>query len=231
MTPGAHVGNLIRVIQGASRGTPPRKIVSNTATSLTWDLPMVINPGDVWLIEEPTGEESADSTTISNARALAVATMSVPTSNYVNTAMLVAGFTVDTNGNESPDGDGPLREDWIFGADGLSKVAGLVFQMQGIMGVQSNAAQPLYLNRPVTAGDVKGYLQTAPTGSGLSFTIYIGGTAWLSLTIPAGQTSVVATTAQLSALSQVPANTAVSISVTAVGSTFPGSGLSVFIYS
>lgn len=231
MTPGAHVGNLIRVIQGASRGTPPRKIVSNTATSLTWDLPMVINPGDVWLIEDPTWEDSADSTSISNASALAVATMSVPTSNYVNTAMLVAGFTVDTNGNESPDGDGPLREDWIFGADGLSKVAGLVFQMQGIMGVQSNAAQPLYLNRPVTAGDVKGYLQTAPTGSGLSFTIYIGGSAWLSLTIPAGQTSVVATTAQISALSQVPANTAVSISVTAVGSTFPGSGLSVFIYS
>ncbi len=56
MTPGAEVGNLIRVIQGASRGTPPRKIVANTATSVTWDLPMVINPGDVWIIEEPTAD-------------------------------------------------------------------------------------------------------------------------------------------------------------------------------
>jgi hypothetical protein len=54
MTPGAEVGNLVRVIRGFSRGTPPRKIVANTATTITWDLPMVINPGDVWIIEEPT---------------------------------------------------------------------------------------------------------------------------------------------------------------------------------
>jgi len=23
------------------------------------------------------------------------------------------------NGNESPDGDAPIREDWVFGAEGL----------------------------------------------------------------------------------------------------------------
>lgn len=231
MTPGAHVGNLIRVIQGAARGTPPRKIIANTATSLTWDLPMVINPGDVWIIEEPMWENSADSTSISNASALATATMSLPTNNYVTTGMLVAGFTIDVNGNESPDGDAPIREDWVFGADGLSKVAGLVFQMQGTLGIESNAAQPLYLNRPVTAGDVKAYVQAAPTGSGITFTIYVGGTAWLTLTIPAGQTTVVATPSQISALTQIPANTAVSIGISAVGATFPGASLSIFVYA
>jgi hypothetical protein len=51
------------------------------------------------------------------------------------------------------------------------------------------------------------------------------------LTIPAGQTVVVATPSQIGALSQIPANTAVSIGITAVGTTFPGSDLSVFIYS
>jgi len=199
--------------------------------SLTWDLPMVINPGDVWIIEEPMWENSADSTSISNASALATATMSLPTNNYVTTGMLAAGFTVDTNGNESPDGDAPIREDWVFGADGLSKVAGLVFQMQGTLGIESNAAQPLYLNRPVTVGDVKAYVQAAPTGSGLTFTIYVGGTTWLTLTIPAGQTAVVATPSQISTLTQIPANTSVSIGIAAVGTTFPGANLSVFIYS
>ena len=106
-----------------------------------------------------------------------------------------------------------------------------MFQMQGTLGIESNAAQPLYLNQPVTVGDAKAYVQTAPTGSGITFTIYVGGTAWLTLTIPAGQTAVVATPSQISALSQSPANTAVSVGITAVGTTFPGANLSVFIYS
>jgi len=231
MTPGAEVGNLIRVIQGASRGTPPRKIVSNTATAVTWDLPMVINPGDVWIIEEPTWPYSCDTTSLDNGNPLAVTTINMPTNNFVDETLVIAGFTVDVNGNESPDGDAPIREDWVFGAEGLSKVAGLVFQMQGTLGVESNAAQPLYLNRPVTVGDVKGYVQAAPTGAGITFTIYVGGTAWLTLTISAGQTVVVAAPSQISALSQIPANTAVSIGITAVGTTFPGANLSVFIYS
>jgi hypothetical protein len=231
MTPGAEVGNLVRVIRGVSRGLPPRKITANTATTITWDLPMVINPGDVWIIEEPTWPYSCDTTSLDNGNPLAVTTINMPTGNFVDEALVIAGFTVDVNGNESPDGDAPIREDWVFGAEGLSKVAGLVFQMQGTLGVESNAAQPLYLNRPVTVGDVKAYVQAAPTGAAITFTIYVGGTAWLTLTIPAGQTAVVATPSQIGALTEIPANTAVSIGITAVGTTFPGSNLSVFIYS
>jgi hypothetical protein len=231
MTPGAEVGNLVRVIQGVSRGTPPRKIIENTATTITWDIPMVINPGDVWIVEEATWPYSYDTTSFSNADPLASATINMPTNNFVDTNLLISGFTIDVNGNESPDGGAPIREDWVFGAEGLSKVAGLVFQMQGTLGIESNAAQPLYLNRPVTVGDVKAYVQAAPTGSGITFTICVGGTAWLTLTIPAAQTAVVATPSQIGALTEIPANTAVSIGITAVGTTFPGANLSVFIYS
>jgi hypothetical protein len=59
----------------------------------------------------------------------------------------------------------------------------------------------------------------------------LGGAAWLTLTIPAGQTVVVATPSQIGALTQIPANTAVSVGITAVGTTFPGANLSLFIYS
>ena len=231
MTPGAEVGNLIRVIKGASRGLPPRKIISNTATSVTWDLPMLINPGDVWIIEEPGWPYSCDVTALDNGSPLTEATISVPTANFLDVALLIAGFTVDVNGNESPDGDQPIREDWIFGADGLSAMAGLTFQMSGVLGIEADAAQPLYVNGGVTAGDVKAYVGTAPTGAGITFTIYVGGTAWLSLTIAAGTTSVAATPTQIAALTEIPADTAVSIGITGVGSTFPGSDLSVFIYT
>jgi hypothetical protein len=59
----------------------------------------------------------------------------------------------------------------------------------------------------------------------------VGTTAWLALTIPAGQTVVVATPSQINALSQIPANTAVSVGITAVGTTFAGENLSVFVYA
>jgi hypothetical protein len=192
---------------------------------------MLINPGDVWIIEEPTWPYSCDTTSIDNGNPLAVTTINMPTGNFVDETLVIGGFTVDVNGVESPDGDAPIREDWIFGDEGLSHVAGLVFQMQGTLGIESNAAQPLYLNRPVTVGDVKGYVQAAPTGSGITFTIYVGGAVWLTLIIPAGQTAVVATPAQIAALTAIPPNVPVSIGITAVGTTFPGANLSVFIYS
>jgi hypothetical protein len=75
------------------------------------------------------------------------------------------------------------------------------------------------------------YKRAATLSRGLSFTIYAGGTAWLSLTIPASQTSVIATPSQITALPQIPANTAVSVGITAVGSTFPGADLSVSVYA
>ncbi len=230
-TPGAEVGNLIRALTGVSRGLPPRKITANTATSITWDLPMTLNPGDVWIIEEPTWPYSADTTSFSNANPLTTTTMVLPTANFLNQALIISAFTVDINGNESPDGDQPIREDWVFGQVGLSKVAGLVFQMAGTLGIEANAAQPLYLNQPVTAGNVKAYVTDAPTGSGLTFTIIVGGTAWLTLTIPPGSTSAVAAPSQISALMQIPANAAITVAITAVGTTFPGANLSVFIYS
>jgi len=123
---------------------------------------MVINPGDVWIIEEPTWPYSCDTTSLDNGNPLAVTTINMPTNNFVDETLVIAGFTVDVNGNESPDGDAPIREDWVFGAEGLSKVAGLVFQMRGTLGVESNAAQPLYLNRPVAVGDVKGMFKRPP---------------------------------------------------------------------
>jgi len=131
----------------------------------------------VWIVEGPTWAFQTRSTNTDNANPLTPVSLSVPTANFIKQPMLIAGFTVDVKGNESPDGDAPIREDWVFGAEGLSKVASLVFQMQGTLGVESNAAQPLYMNRPVTVGDVKVYVQARPTGSGITFTIHIGTTA------------------------------------------------------
>jgi hypothetical protein len=55
---------------------------------------------------------------IDNANPPTPVSLSVPTANFIDQPMLIAGFTVDVNGNESPDGDQPFREDWIYGEVG-----------------------------------------------------------------------------------------------------------------
>jgi hypothetical protein len=112
------VGCLIRVIAGMGRGTPPRKIVSNTHTSITWDLPMQMDATSVWITEGAIWAFSADSTSIDNASPLTAASLAVPAKNYTHQSMVITGFTVDVNGNESADGDAPIREDWIYGEEG-----------------------------------------------------------------------------------------------------------------
>jgi hypothetical protein len=93
----------------------------------------------------------------------------------------------------------------------------------GTLGIQADAAPAFYLDSDFTAGSVKAYVKSAPVGADLLFTIYAGATAWLSLTIPAGSTSVAATQTQIDAVATIPANTNVRLAITAVG-TISGRG-------
>ncbi len=70
-------------------------------------------------------------------------------------------------------------------------------------------------------------------GAALTFSLYMGvaSNPWITLTIAAGQKSVVATSDQINALPPIPANTNVRLAITSVGTTYPGTGLTVFVYS
>jgi hypothetical protein len=89
----------------------------------------------------------------------------------------------------------------------------------------------VYLNNDFVAESVKAYVKSAPVGADLSFAIYVGANLWLSLNIAAGAISVVAPQSQMSNVATIPANTNVRWAITAVGTTFPGADLSVFVYS
>ena len=115
MTAGAEVGNLIRIIAGTGRGQPPSTITANTNDSLTFQPPLLMDTTSVWIVEAPNWAFQADSTSSGNSTPVTPTQISVPTANFNLQAMLIAGFTVDVNGTESPDGDQPIREDWIYG--------------------------------------------------------------------------------------------------------------------
>jgi len=224
------VGALIRAIAGTGRGTRPRKIMANTATSLTWDLPMQLDETSVWIIEGATWQFSADTTLIDNASPLTAASLTVPAANYTHQAMVIAGFTVDVNGNESPDGDAPIREDWIYGAPGSNASPGVTLQVDGTLAIGSNLAPIVALNASYTPQSVVAYVKTGPTGAGLTCNINVGGTLWMTLTIPAGAESVASTAAQLTAAGAIAGGVNITFDITAVGTTVPGADLSIFIY-
>ena len=228
----SETGDILRVIAGTGRGQT-RKItgVTSGGTGFTWDLPLYLDQSSIFITEEPTWEYISDSTAIDNGDYQHQAVLNVAATNFINRSIIVAGFTVDENGNESPDGDGPIREDWIYGAEGNGPVAGFTLQVDGTLGISTDAAPAFYLNTPFVPGAVNVYLKQAPTGAALTINIKAGGTTWMTLTVAAGLTSVAATSTQITAAGTIAANTNVSVDITSVGTTFPGSDLSVFVYS
>jgi hypothetical protein len=208
-----------------------RKITGNTQTQLSWDLPLLLDTTSVWIVEAPGWDYSADSTAINNADPSHAVTLNVPTDNFVDTPLLIAGFTVDSNGNECPDGDVPIREDWIYGAEGQG--SGFMLPVAGVLGIQSDAAPAFYLNGDMTPGAIKAYVKSAPVGADLTFSLYVGtsSTPYITLTIANGSKSVVATSDVIDALAPIPANTNVRLAITSVGTTYPGTDLTVFVYA
>ena len=144
--------------------------------------------------------------------------------------LIIAGFTVDVNGNESPDGDAPIREDWIYGAPGSNASPGVTLQVDGTLAIGSNLAPIVAINASCSPQSVVSYVKTAPTGAGLTCNVNVGGTLWMTLTIPAGAESVVSTSAQLAAAGTIAGGAGITLDITAVGTTVPGADLSVFIY-
>lgn len=122
----AEIGKVLRVIAGTSRGQTRKitGIVTATGgtypTGFSWGLPLLLDNSSVWIIEEPTWIYEGDSTALHNSDYLHETVLVIAADNFVDQQIIVAGFTVDTNGNESPDGDGPIREDWIYGTTAIS---------------------------------------------------------------------------------------------------------------
>lgn len=230
LTPGVEVGNLIRVIANTGRGQPPSTITANTTTGLTFQPALTMDNTSVWIVEGSTWIFQADSTTIDNACPLTPVALTVPTANLIKQAMVIGGVTVDVNGNESPDGDAPVREDWIYGAVGTNASPGATLQVSGTLAIGSNQSPPLQLNATRTPTEVVALVGTAPTGAGLTLNVNVGGVLWMSLTIAAGDLSVQATTAQLTAAGAIAGGASITLDITAVGTTVPGADLSIFIY-
>lgn len=100
----------------------------------------------------------------------------------------------------------------------------VVFSIPGTLGMMSNAAPLLQFANAVTPSGLVALLKQAAIGASVMVQIMMGTISLATLTIPAGQTQV-----SIPGAGTIPANTLVTLNLISVGTTFPGSGLSVIL--
>ena len=144
--------------------------------------------------------------------------------------MLIGGFTVDVNGNESPDGDAPVREDWIYGAVGTNASPGATLQVGGTLAIGSNQAPPLQLNATRTPNEVVALVEHRTDRRGLDDQHQRGRRALDEPHDCGGHLSVQATSAQLTASGALAGERQHHARYHRCRHHRPGADLSVFIY-
>ncbi|HTB10936.1 MAG TPA: hypothetical protein VK752_05170 [Bryobacteraceae bacterium] len=105
-----------------------------------------------------------------------------------------------------------------------SSAGQVVFSVPGTLGMQSNAAPLVTFANAVTPSGLVALLKVAAIGAAVSAQLMVAGVSYATLTIPAGQTQV-----SIPGAGAIAANALVTLNLISVGTTFPGSGLSVIL--
>jgi hypothetical protein len=231
MTVNAYIGGQILFIKGTGAGSPPSTIASNTASAFTivgtWPVEPDLTSVFIVIVANPVAAAppSAVSNDGSQAGTALISISAVPQTQLQ--MLLLSAATVDAEGNALPLQYQPFRECAVP----ANASPGITLQIDGTLAIGSNQAPIVALSTTRTPSAAAVYMKTAPTGSsGATFNINVGGTLWMTLTVPAGSTTAAATSAQLTASGALAAGENITLDVTAVGTTVPGADVSIFIY-
>ena len=117
--------------------------------------------------------------------------------------------------------------------NGLRTLSGgqLSFQITGYLAIQNNAAPSIAIDTDCSIRDIYGILGTAPVGSGVTLQLNRNGAAWATVSFAAGSTtsSPVVDGFGLTPLRGGAPGDILSLNVTGVGTTNPGSDLTLII--
>lgn len=232
LVPDQETGNVALAISGTGRGMWAA-VASNTATRfyIQGNWPTTPDSTTRLVIGAPTFSVQQDMASVNTTNPLLVSSFSVDVTNYKGESLIIQAITVDGAGDEALVWNSPLREVYLFGASGLAGITGAIYiNVPGTLAIGFNLAPLTQVFKAITPLDVRMVLKNGPTGAAFTGALMLGSTPWLTLSIPSGQTEIDSTAPQLSAAGMISANTNVILNVTSVGTTFPGSDLTVIIY-
>lgn len=112
----AEAGKFGRIVAGLGAGQRLR-IVSNTATAITFDGKFMVSPDStsIMIVEEPEFVNEIESAPINNSTRNAPFSMNIEVRNYLLQVLLVEIAFVDGGGMESIKFDNPVREIYLYG--------------------------------------------------------------------------------------------------------------------
>jgi hypothetical protein len=103
----------------------------------------------------------------------------------------------------------------------------VALSVPGTLGVQTNAAALIALETAATPVGLLAMLKQPPQGNPVVVNVLVAGSTYTSVTLPAGSSAVVVITGSLGGA--ITANAVITLNITQVGTTFPGSDLSVLL--
>ena len=232
LVPNDEQGLVAFIVRGTGVGTSV-KIASNTQTRyyIVGDWPVTPDATTRIVVLDSVINFQPPSSQTNNSVPQLVESYLADVLNYEKQTIFVQVSTLSVSGNVSPSSLDPFREIYLFGKTGsISGSPGITMQVDGTLAIGSDQAPIVALNASSTAVAVVACVKTAPIGAGLMVNINVGGFLWLSLAIVAGDTAARATPAQIAAAGAIAANSNVTLDIVAVGTTVPGSDLSIMIY-
>lgn len=111
-------GQAVHIIRGTGRGQAPKVISGNSVNTISlasnWD---VVPDSSSWIVIANINWTFQSETSAAGTATGKRLEIPVSIDNMQDIMLLVGGFGVDKNGNESPENTVPLREVWVFGQD------------------------------------------------------------------------------------------------------------------
>ncbi len=230
--PGEVTNAFILFISGSARGTLAM-VASATASRIyvngAW--PTTPDSTSRYVVLNSLPEPQLTTPNISNIDFKQISSMQLSVNNISSYSVGFLAVTVDQDGNEALHFNSPYRDCFIVGSPGnLAVAGGMAITVDGTLAIGSNQGPISIFNAATTPIVVRVDLKQAPTGADLTVQFVVASVVVLTLVVPAGATSVLATSSQLSAMGSIPAVTNVEIDITTVGTTFPGSDLTANIF-
>jgi len=232
----AEVGKTVRIIAGTGQGLSNR-VKSNTKTVYTFERDWATTPDGTSIfvtLEPDTAKRQefslGDVTTFDPAED---SEWALDLKGTERQALSMVVTSRDQGGSESLLSGSRFMDFYLFNLTGqVPGEAQSAFNLtvDGNLGIGNDLAPIIALQLAVSPSRVVAKVKVAPTGADIDVRIKEGSNIWLTLTIPAGQVSVEATQFQLDAAGEIPLDSIIQLDLTKVGTTVPGSDLSVLVY-
>jgi hypothetical protein len=234
LTANSEINRIVRIIAGTGRGQVAT-IASNDASgniviSGTWGI-TPDSTSEFWIEEAGWGVGTQD---INPGRVTTLATMdigpwwAIDVAGFAQQYLMIEPVAVSASGLEAlplPQGLA-IRDFYLFveTGDAANTAPAAAIVIPGTLAIGSDLGPIAAMPQTSTPSNITVQLKRAPTGAALVVVVYVNGVVYATITVPAGATS-----ASVATSTQIVAGQLIRVDITAVGTTYPGSDMTVFI--